>query len=76
MSSAGIDYIGMLIDVVAVVPASTVRVAPVIQRAWLLARNTTAQAQSQPLPSVPKRLLACRAALASSLMPPEYIMGV
>lgn len=67
---------GIPIPTAAVEPASTGKIAPVIHRAWSLARKVTAHAASQPLPSVPSRLLLRRASRASSLMPPAYIIGV
>jgi hypothetical protein len=49
---------------------------PVIHLASSPAKNLTAAPTSQPVPSVFNRLRFFRAALASSVMPPEYIIGV
>ena len=67
---------GMPIPTAAVAPASTGNIAPVIHLAWLLARKTTAQAASHPVPSVPSKLRAFLASLVSSDMPLAYIIGV
>jgi len=49
---------------------------PVIHLASSPARNLTAAPTSQPVPSVFNRLRFFLASLASSLIPPEYIIGV
>jgi hypothetical protein len=51
-------------------------IIPVIHLASSPAKNLTAAPTSQPVPSVFNRLRFFLAARASSVMPPEYIMGV
>lgn len=61
-----------------VVPASTGRITPVIQRASSEAKNLMAAPTSQPLPSVPRRLRDLRASRSFPSMPasPPYTIGV
>lgn len=68
--------LGTSLPVAQVAPASTGRMAPVIHLASSPAKNLTTAPMSHPVPSVFSTLRFFLAALASSLMPPENIMGV
>lgn len=67
---------GRSIPTAAVAPASTGMIRPVIHLASGPDKNLTAAPISQPLPSVFSRLRLFRAALAWSVIPGPYIIGV